>query len=390
MAAAASSSFAVRAPAPGRVVASPAPRRASRAPPSVSRGASKPRAARASAGASSPGAPAPAGMGSTLTNWLLKEEQAGRMDGDMAILLSSISVASKKIAAMVQREYYRPDANLPAEANAIFRDVLGTCGRTGIIASGDASDASPIAVEESFAGDYVVVFDPLDGVSNLDAAVTSGSIFGVFEAEESCVPDFDADDEGVVADKCVASACRPGSNLKAAGYCMYSSSTILMLTLGDGVYGFTMDPSVGEFVMSHERVTVPERGRIYSFNEGNYEGWDEGVRRYVDALKKGGPDENGKPYSARYIGSLVGDFHRTMLYGGICGQPATTRHPDGRLRLLTECAPMAFIAEQCGGKASTGRGRALDETPEETHQRSPFYVGSAKEVEYLEAVLGAE
>ena len=142
--------------------------------------------------------------------------------------------------------------------------------------------------------------------------------------------------------------------------------------------------------MSHERVTVPERGRIYSFNEGNYEGWDEGVRRYVDALKKGGPDENGKPYSARYIGSLVGDFHRTMLYGGICGQPATTQHPDGRLRLLTECAPMAFIAEQCGGKASTGRGRALDETPEETHQRSPFYVGSAKEVEYLEAVLGAE
>ena len=141
--------------------------------------------------------------------------------------------------------------------------------------------------------------------------MTSGSIFGVFEAEESCVPDFDADDEGVVADKCVASACRPGSNLKAAGYCMYSSSTILMLTLGDGVYGFTMDPSVGEFVMSHERVTVPERGRIYSFNEGNYEGWDEGVRRYVDALKKGGPDENGKPYSARYIGRRGGDFHRT-------------------------------------------------------------------------------
>ena len=331
----------------------------------------------------------PAGLGSTLTNWLLKEEQAGRMDGDMAILLSSVSVANKRIAAMVQREYYT-GVNLSERANEIFCEVLGASGRTGVIASGDAADAAPIAVEESFAGDYVVVFDPLDGVSNLDAAVTSGSIFGVYEAAESCVPDFDADDEGAVAAKCVASACRPGSNLIAAGYCMYSSSTILVLTLGDGVHGFTFDPSVGEFIMSHERIRVPERGKIYSFNEGNYDTWDEDVRAYVDALKQGGPDQSGKPYSARYIGSLVGDFHRTMLYGGICGQPATDANPEGRLRLLTECAPMAFIAEQCGGTASTGRGRLLDQTPTEVHARTPFYVGSKKEVEYLESMLSGE
>ena len=226
-------------------------------------------------------------MGSTLTNWLLKEEQGGRMDGNMAILLSSISVANKRIAAMVQREYYLPGVDLSARANEIFFEVLSATGRTGGIASGANSDAAPVAVEESFAGDYVVVFDPLDGVSNLDAAVTSGSIFGVYESQESCVPDFDADDAAVVADKCVASACRPGSNLVAAGYCMYSSSTILVLTLGDGVNGFTFDPSVGEFIMSHERIQVPDRGKIYSFNEGNYESWDDDVKAYVDALKNG-------------------------------------------------------------------------------------------------------
>ena len=287
----------------------------------------------------------------------------------MAILLSSVSVAKSAFAAMVQREYYT-GVNLSERANEIFCEVLGASGRTGVLTSGDAADAAPIAIEESFAGDYVVVFDPLDGVSNLDAAVTSGSI-SACTAAESCVPDLDADDEDTVAAKCVTS-CRPGSNLVAAGYCMYSSSTILVLTLGDGVHGFTFDPSVGEFVMSHERIQVPERGKIYSFNEGNYDTWDGDVRAYVDALKQGGPDQSGKPYSARYIGSLVGDFHRTMLYGGICGQPATDANPEGRLRLLTECAPMAFIAEQCGGAASTGRGRVLDQTPTEVHARTPF------------------
>ena len=345
-------------------------------------------AARANVSASSGSGGDPGdGLGSTLTAWLLRQEQAGSIDADQAIVLSSIAVACKRIAAMVQREYYDADEDMGSRANDIFRDALRVCGRTGVVASGAGAEDAPFAVEESFAGDRVVVFDPLDGVSNVDAAVTTGSIFGVYAGDESCVPDFDADDAGAVEAKCVASACRPGKNLEAAGYCMYSASTILVLTLGDGAFGFTFDPAVGEFVMSHERIQVPERGKIYSFNEGNYDGWDDNVKAYVDALKNGGPDESGKPYSARYIGSLVADVHRTLLYGGVCGQPATRENPAGRLRLLTECAPMAFVAEQCGAKASTGSGRVLEAEPETVHQRTPFYLGSAKEIEYLEGVL---
>jgi len=270
-------------------------------------------------------------------------------------------------------------------ANEIFCDVLRTSGRTGVIASEE--EDVPVAVEETYAGNYVVVFDPLDGSSNLDAAVSTGSIFGVYDSDEQCVPDFDAEDDAAVEEKCIANVCQSGNNLQAAGYCMYSSSTMLVLTVGDGVYMFTLDASIGEFVMSHERVRIPERGRIYSFNEGNAKNWSEGLKRYADDLRAGGIDQNGKPYSARYIGSLVGDFHRTLLYGGIYGYPGDAKNPNGKLRLLYECAPMSFIAEQAGGMGSTGTGRVMDVEPSEVHQRVPFYVGSAKEVQYLESFL---
>lgn len=248
-------------------------------------------------------------------------------------------------------------------------------------------ECTPYASEESYGGNYVVVFDPLDGSSNVAAAVSTGSIFGVYASDEQCVPDFDADPAAVVEEKCIANVCQPGRNLTAAGYCMYSSSTILVLTVGDGAFGFTLDPSVGEFIMSHERITVPESGKIYSMNEGKYGEWEEGVQKYADSLKTGGPERGSKAYSARYIGALVADFHRTMLYGGIYGYPADAANPRGKLRLLYECAPMAFIAEQCGGMGSTGRGRVLDVVPEGTTQRVPFFVGSPKEVLYLESFL---
>ena len=191
-------------------------------------------------------------LGMTFTNRLLHEEKAGRADADMAVLLSSVSVACKKIAATVRSDYYKPGVDLPAAANALFRDAMVGCGRTGVVASG-SEDAKPFAVEESFAGDRVVVFDPLDGVTNVDAAVCTGSIFGVYKGKSECVPDWSsaaADDDGEVDQLCVANACNPGRNLEAAGYCMYSSSTILMLTVGDGLKEqvFTFDPSVGEFV----------------------------------------------------------------------------------------------------------------------------------------------
>ena len=214
------------------------PRRAARAVP------------RAATAVETPTAPADSVLGMTFTNWLLHEEKAGRVDADMAVLLSSVSVACKKIAAAVRSDYYKPGVDLPASANALFRDAMVGCGRTGVVASGADEDAKPFAVEESFAGDRVVVFDPLDGVTNVDAAVCTGSIFGVYAGKSECVPDWSSEisADAEIDQLCVANACNPGKNLEAAGYCMYSSSTILMLTVGDGLFGFTFDPAIGEFV----------------------------------------------------------------------------------------------------------------------------------------------
>ena len=342
---------------------------------------------RAAATVSAPTTKAKSVLGTTFTNWLLNEEKAGRVDADMAVLLSSIAVACKKISATVRTDYYKDDVDLPERANALFQDAMVGCGRTGVVASAGGDDSKPFAVEESFAGDRVVVFDPLDGVTNVDAAVCTGSIFGVYQGKSECVPDWSADDVDDIDQNCITNACNPGKNLEAAGYCMYSSSTIMMLTVGDGLFGFTYDPAVGEFIASHEHVKIPNRGKIYSINEGNRDGWSTGVKNWVDALKNGGPDANGKPYSARYIGSLVADVHRTLLYGGICAQCASAQNPEGRLRLLTETGPMAFVAEQAGAKASTGFQRALDVTPTSVHQRTPFYLGSPEEVDFVEKVL---
>ncbi|CAM6115071.1 unnamed protein product [Calypogeia fissa] len=336
----------------------------------------------------------------TFTHWLLKQEQNGIIDKELAIVLSSIAVACKQIASLVKRAsisnltgshrvvnvHGERQKKLDAIANEVFSSCLRSSGRTGIIASEE--EDIPIAVEESYSGNYVVLFDPLDGSSNLDAAVSTGSIFGIYEPAEECLADLDDDDNeedqlGKVQQKCIVNVCQPGSNLLAAGYCMYSSSVILMLSVGNGVYGFTLDPLVREFVLTHKDIKIPKKGKIYSFNEGNYELWDEKLKKYVDSLKV--PDgKTGKPYSARYIGSLVGDFHRTMLYGGIYGYPADGRSVSGKLRLLYECAPISFLAEQAGGKGSDGRSRILDIQPKEVHQRVPFYVGSQEEVEKLE------
>jgi len=149
------------------------------------------------------------------------------------------------------------------------------------------------------------------------------------------------------------------------------------------VYGFTLDQQIGEFVLSHDNIKIPEKGKIYSFNEGNYAMWSDGLKKYMDSLKVGGAAKDGKPYSARYIGSLVGDFHRTMLYGGIYGYPGDAKNPNGKLRLLYECAPMSFLAEQAGGSGSDGKKRVLDIQPDKVHQRVPLFVGSKGEVDYL-------
>eukprot|EP00891_Asterochloris_glomerata_P002934 jgi/Astpho2/2934/Aster-01076 len=328
----------------------------------------------------------------TLTTWLLKEEQKGRVSNELATVLSQISVACKQIASLVCRAGIadmtgvaglqnisgEDQKKLDVISNEVFSNCLRSSGRTGIIASEEEDE--PVAVEETFSGDYIVVFDPLDGSSNLDANISTGSIFGIYEPSEECRVD---EDPAKMVESCIVNVCQPGSALQAAGYCLYSSSTVFVLTLGHGVYGFTLDPSVGEFILSNEAIQCPQEGKIYAFNEGNYQGWTQGLKTYIDSLKDASK-WGGTPYSARYIGSLVGDFHRTLLYGGIYGYPGDKKNKTGKLRLLYECAPMSFIMEQAGGSGSTGDGRVLDVCPEKVHQRVPLFVGSKKEVEYLE------
>lgn len=334
----------------------------------------------------------------TLTTWLLQQERTGAIDNEMTIVLASISTACKQIAALVQRA---PISNLTGVqgavnvqgedqkkldvvSNEVFSNCLKSSGRTGVIASEE--EDVPVAVEQSYSGNYIVVFDPLDGSSNIDAAVSTGSIFGIYNPNDECLADVDDNDTlDSVEQRCIVNVCQPGSNLLAAGYCMYSSSVIFVLTVGTGVYVFTLDPMYGEFVLTQEKVQIPKAGKIYAFNEGNYALWDDKLKLYMDSLKE--PGDSGKPYSARYIGSLVGDFHRTLLYGGIYGYPRDKKSKNGKLRLLYECAPMSFIVEQAGGKGSDGHQRILDITPTEIHQRVPLYIGSVEEVDKVEKFL---
>jgi len=363
-------------------------------------------AARARAAASLEQVAADAAKGAggpmTLSTWLLRMEQQGKVDGELAIVLSSIATACKQIGSLVNRASLVGATGLAGEQNVqgedqkkldvisndIFNDCLRNSGRTGYLASEE--EDVPIAVEETYGGNYVVCFDPLDGSSNIDAGISVGSIFGVFEPSEQCL----VEDRHVVTDsvegdltdeakETLLYCCQPGRDLLSAGYVMYSSSTVLVLSVGDGVVGFTLDNLIGDFVMTHADIKIPETGKIYSFNEGNAANWSEGLKNYMSHVKA--PEgEGSSPYSARYIGSLVGDFHRTMLYGGIYGYPGDKKNVNGKLRLIYECAPMSFLAEQAGGAGSTGDGRVLDLQPEAVHQRCPLFIGSKKEVEKLE------
>lgn len=333
-----------------------------------------------------------------LTTWLLQQEQAGNIDAELAIVLSSISLACKQIASLLQRSSIinitgtQGTVNIQGEdqkkldviSNELFCNCLRSSGRTGIIASEE--EDVPVAVEETYSGNYIVVFDPIDGSANIDIALTTGSIFGIYGPDQQCLVDMD-DDSTIdqAREKCIVSVCQPGSNLVAAGYCLYSSSVVYTLSVGNGVYAFTLDPAYGEFVLTHEDIKIPKAGRIYSFNEGNYDLWDEKLQSYLDHLKQPGP--NGKPYSGRYIGCLVGEIHRMLLYGGIYGNPKNKNSKNGNLRLLYECAPMSYIIEQAGGKAIDGNQRILEIMPEQIHQRTPIFIGSPEEIEKLEKYL---
>jgi fructose-1,6-bisphosphatase I len=224
-------------------------------------------------------------------------------------------------------------------------------------------------------GKYLLVFDPLDGSSNIDVNINIGTIFGIYkritpETSPVTLEDF----------------LQPGCNLVGAGYVIYGPSTVLVYSSGHGVHGFTLDPSIGEFLLSHENIRIPEKGVIYSVNEGNYELWDNNIKQYIQYIKLPG-NQKDKPYTARYIGSLVADFHRTLMYGGIFLYPSDKKNPNGKLRLLYELNPLAYLIEQAGGTAIDGKQRILDIAPTSLHQRSVIYIGSKYNIEELKNYL---
>lgn len=245
-------------------------------------------------------------------------------------------------------------------ANDVFKNVLRKSGQCSVLVSEEEDE--PIFIEPAHRGSYCVVFDPLDGSSNIECGVSIGTIFGIYKVRDGS--------EGEVSD-----VLRPGRDLVAAGYCMYGSMTYLAISLGQGVAGFTLDPMLGEFVLTHKQLSVPSAGPIYSINEGNAAQWSDGVRAYVEEAKASGKA------SLRYVGSMVADVHRTLLYGGIFMYPADKKNPKGKLRMLYEGYPMAFLVEQAGGRAIDGQGKpVLDLPPTGIHDRCPIFLGSTEPV----------
>lgn len=302
--------------------------------------------------------------------------------GGFSWLLSGITLAARIISANVRRAGIldvlgdagasnicgEQQQKLDVLANRTIELCLGYRGNVGVIAS-EELDQPTVVAKSGTAGRYVVVFDPLDGSSNIDVNVSVGTIFSILQRDPNGFEDDDA----------ASAVLQEGVKQLAAGYIVYGSSTVLVYTTGEGVHMFTLDPSVGAFVLSEEHVKMPQKGKIYSVNEGNYNSFPRGVQEYLRWCKT----EEAGPFSARYIGSLVADFHRTLLKGGIFLYPPTAKAPNGKLRLLYEANPMAFIAEEAGGMAVDGKVRVLEKQPKSLHERTPLFIGSKGDIERL-------
>lgn len=233
--------------------------------------------------------------------------------------------------------------------------------------------------------DNIACLDPLDGSGNADASICSGTVFGVFQKAESV-----DEKQEINEDTLLEAVLQPGQNMRAAGYCLYSSATVLVFTLGSSVYGFTLDPQIQEFVLTHDKLTIPTRGNVYSCNEANSEGWGESWKAYLKNLKLG-QGETQQRYALRYVGSMVGDIHRTLLYGGVFAYPSDRLHkPQGNLQLLYKSAPLAFVMHHAGGKAMDESGDdLLNKRPERIHQKSPCFLGSPEDMDELKKYLTA-
>ena len=318
-----------------------------------------------------------------------KQDDFKFSSGELSRLLSSIKIASKIVNREVNKagiadilgkagnENVQGEEQMKLDvfANDIFIDALShreiVCG----IASEENEDFIEIKGNENNAhmNNYVVLIDPLDGSSNVDVNVSVGTIFSIYRRVTPAGTPVKIED-----------FLQKGVNQVAAGYVIYGSSTMLVYTTGNGVNGFTLDPSVGTYFLSHPNMTYPKTGKIYSVNEGNYAKFPQGVKEYIKYCQE---EEGNRPYTSRYIGSLVADFHRNMIKGGIYIYPSHAHAPNGKLRLLYECNPMAFLAEQAGAKATNGFQRILEIEPTSLHQRVPFFCGSVEMVEKAEEFM---
>jgi fructose-1,6-bisphosphatase I len=334
-------------------------------------------------------------IGITITQHILSQQrQSPEATGAFTTLLSELIVAAKVISREVNKAGLvdilggTGDVNVQNEqvqkldvfANRVIVERMQHIGQLCCMGSEEVADLIEIPSQYP-KGQYILVFDPLDGSSNIDVNVSIGTIFGIYKRTNA-----DSDAE-VMLDEVL----QPGIQQVAAGYFIYGSSTMMVYTTGKGtgVHGFTLYPSVGEFLLSLENIKIPETGKIYSINEGNDQYWDEKTRKMVEYFK-GSDNSLGRPYTARYVGSLVADFHRNLLKGGIFMYPADMKDPkkpNGKLRLMVEANPLAMVVGEAGGYASDGQGPILKVKPSELHQRVPLYIGSRKDVEIAEGFI---
>ncbi len=323
-----------------------------------------------------------------IQGFILAQQSAhGQATGELSSILTELAFGAKIIsreinkAGLIDVLGLTGKINVQGEdvqkldeyANDIFIKILRRGHHVAALASEENDDILDFSKYTPEAR-YVVCIDPLDGSSNIDANVSVGTIFAIYQKV--------SDTSSVSA----ADFLQKGSRQVCAGYILYGSSTVFVYTTGHGVNCFTLDPSIGEFILSHPDLKIPDQGKVYSVNEGYSPMWEPGITRYVEDLKKGLKGYK-KPHKARYIGSLVSDFHRNLLYGGVFLYPPDEQNPTGKLRLLFEANPMAFIATQAGGRATNGKADILSMEPTKIHERTPLYIGSPQDVTHLLSYL---